>query len=690
MAFKRGWNRIAVRFPTEVTLRGFELRKDGATPATSTAKDTLVPPQFLSYSRKLLPDRQYSLRVYQLDGLGNVSDSTDRVFLTRPQGALSDLSIVQQETTGDLLLQSNATRIQGGEDFTVQLAPGLPEVAAKRVVRPDTLFELKILRSNLPAAFLANDSLRKAIALNGITLRTTTSVTETYPVKWWGVTIGHESRTFDVTQSQLVSWPGATPWQNNLDYRSPAWFKADSIGGTHDSVAYRIRGLNNDSSAGVRFPGILHAKWTPGSSCAASTSLDIPYGNVFSPNASQIFAFQPRLGGAIASTEGAWIGNTEEKQRHQWLDQVQGGGFFPPAGYQATGSEGPWVDFVVRPTVLGANQWNLWILPGSSNTETNKTYRWGIEKMTSLVAPTTGIVMQAATALYSASSPDGWLMAPQAVTMDTGLYRLRIQMIQDGFTVRGVVLQPVGHAAPVLAATSLPTTGAWGYDSLKLEAGALASGTSHKFEFLAVDRKGNLTDLQTVTMKTPVSAVKVSGLQIQITGSDSSGWIKGDRLIAHVQVAPGGIAPSTIVASLRVLGSTATPAALVVTSDPQGGWNVTSPVLAAWPTSMAELTSGIGYQLEVRGVEQGTTGPSTVTLFGIRSVSHPGALTGLVSEVTLNGLTFKVLEAWPEDNLYYANLELPRLNKATGDTLETRVVLRGAVVTLAGSPQAIT
>jgi len=689
VAVKKGWNRVAVRIPSEVVLRGFELRNDGSTPATTTTKDTLVPPQFLRYSSKLLPDRQYSLQVHQYDEMGNVSDSTERIFLTRPQGALSDLSIIQQEATGDLLLQSNATRIQGGEDFTVQLAPGLPKAVAKRVIRADSLFELKILRKDLPASFLAYESLRKARTLDSIVLSSTTSVTETYPVIWRGLTVGFESQTIDVAENQVVSWPGATPWLNSLDYRAPAWFNADSVGGTHDSVAYLIHGLNNDSAAGVRMPGVLHAKWTPGSSCAASSSLDIPYGNVFSPNANQVFAFQPRLGGAIASAEGAWIGNVEEKQRHQWLDQAQGGGFFPPANYQATGSEGPWVDFVVRPTILGTRQWNMWILPGSSNTESNKTYRWGVEKMASLAAPTTGIVMQTATALYTASAPEGWLMAPQSVTMDTGLYRLRLQMVQDGFTVRGVVLQPVGLPAPVLAAADLPTTGAWGYDSLRLEAGALAAGTSHTFEFQAQDRKGNLGSLQTVTMTTPVSSVRISGLQIQIAGADSSGWIKGDRLLAHVLAVPGGVTPSTIVATLHVLGSAAAPVALVVTSDPQGGWDVTSPVLGAWPASMADLTAGRGYQLEVRGVEQGTKGPSTVSLFGVRDIAHAQALTGLVPEATLDGLTFKVLEAWPEDGLIYANLELPRLTKTSSDSLETRIVLRGAVVTLAGTPQAI-
>gem|GEM_PF-5396049 len=680
---RAGWNSIAIRFENGLAIRAIQLQSAAQTskPAVTTAADTIAYPMWISFARQLLVDRQYRLELEQSDDLGNASQVVKRTIFTRPQGALSDLSIIQIDSTGELHLQSNSTRITGAETFSVRLAPTVSMARVSVIARNDSLFELRIPKNRIPSAFLSDSSLVKASQLTGIVLRGSSTIHECHPVWHTWATGEQECEDRKETDSIVVPWPGALPWRNQLDYRAPAWYEIDSVGGRHDSVAIAVRGLNSQADSGTRLPGSLRVTWTPGSSCAPSTSVSLPYGNVFTPDVDGRFLFRPSLGAAILSKEGSWLGDVDDKQRHQWLDQPVGGGFFPPAGIQAFSDEGPWIDFVLRNPRPGTPQWDLWILPGRQNTESNKLFRWGVEKMATLAAKPGTMPMSASSALYEATTPGAWVKVAPVVTMtDTGLYRLRLQMIQDGFVARGIILQPAGSAAPTKSESELPTAGAWGYDSLLLQAGALASGTTHTFTFQATDRKGNTSAARTLTVTTPVSTVRVSSLRIQLDNSDSSGWVNGNALGAHLVANSDGIAPTSVHAELYIINATGSTKLASLTPVADGsGWSV-SDALSAWPATTADLAAGFGYRLDVWADAQSTTGPHTVAFFGVRGAAHPGALTDLKKDVTLGGVTFRVLEAWPENGAIYANLELPVFTQKHGDTLESRIVLKSALV----------
>jgi hypothetical protein len=685
IGLRKGWNQVSLATDSGVKLWAVSLRWDGSD-ETRALKSIKTIPDFENHvlTDSLSPDRTYRLQIVERDANGFSTLVVDSQFVVQPDGAFSDVSVEEQEN-GDLLVRSRVTALTTRPNLKVRLVPGTNPIAAQIDSTTDSSVTLRVLRSNLPSALLGSKGTGASPVLGPITLLWDS--TFTVEIAYWVTHCQchhHRQETRDATDSISIRWPAVRPWRSNHDYRSVPTPVETDLAILSDSIALRFGGMNLTDSAGTRgqVHGKLHIEWTPGSNCNPKSSTDLDFGNILQAGPDGRILFAPTFEGSWNSQVGAW-GDTIRSRtaRRQWLDLPQGGGFYPYTRWTSPlgDSAQPWIDYLIQSPFPRDTVYSLWVAPGSENTDSSQAFYWGMNSASNL--------LNQGAALASAS--DSWVAQQGPVVLHPGLNTLRIAMSQDGFALKGIALQDPNAPSPDPSLiANLPRFGLVGYDSVVLKAGGLAANTSHTFKISAKDRFGNQLDTFTIVRTTPQPALQVGGLRISASPWDSTGWIAPSTLQVNFSldsILTGGVSPESVHALLlkfsRSKSQPDTIGTYQATSN-STGWGLSVSNLASWPTNTSEFGDGSNYELVAWGESSGARGPRSSLNFGVRAGYVPGQITGTISDLRENGVTFHPLHAWMDGALTLGDLQLAAFDRSEGDSILHRLVLRGAQLTL--------
>jgi len=683
----KGWNTLPILADSGIRIRAISLRKDKKDESVSFSTLHAVPDTIFAVLKdSLKPDRTYRLKLQQVDAYGNRSPVSDTTFLVEPSGYFSDMS-VEQQANGDLVLYSRGTSVANHPGMRVRLTAGAATSPISFDPTTDSGVAIRVLRDSLPAQLFGSTGTESSPVLGPITLVWDSGFQVTHRYWSWRCWCHCSStKTLSKRDSVVLQWPGLSPWKSVHDYRAVPRPTVTVVDTGSDSIALRLSGLNPTDSAGTRgqYRGSLHVEWTPGSNCNASSARDLDFGNVFEPDALGRIAFRPSYAAAWDSKVGAWADTIESRAaRRQWLDRPDGGGFYPYTRWSTErgDSSQPWIDFKVKSPSTSDIVYSLWVLPGTGNTDSSRSFYWSMNG-------TESSLLNEGVAEYLSSG--AWVRQSAPVILHSGLNTLRIAMHQDGFSLKGILLQPASALAPDTSfhGDSLSRFGFSGYDSILVQAGGLASGVSHTFKIAAQDRVGNRSDTLTVLETTPTTKTQIAALRLLPSPWDNTGWVNSALSVGIAKDSSllTGTLPQTVRGLLlkvdRFKTAPDTQEILTASSLSDTTWNMPIAGLPSWPSNQAEFSAGSHYQLVVWGEVNGEKGPSVTLGFGVRTGSAPGQLSGNLSDYSSQGVLFHPLVTWADGANIFSNLELKNFARKEGDSVHYHLVLHGAQVSL--------
>ncbi|HQF56378.1 MAG TPA: hypothetical protein PK208_14770, partial [Fibrobacteria bacterium] len=696
---RKGWNALAIRASQGAVINGVLLQKIGTKKPillSSTLALSHAPiPSYVSAS--LDRDRIYKSTLKVRDAYGLVSQTVS-TFPVQPDGLFGDIVLEQEPITGDLLIKAGQTRFvptPGG--FQIRLAPGTPAIVPE--LDSSDRLTIRIPRAKIGPDVVAGSGVSKAGPLDSIRILTTKPVTYHWTTRdcWhggvlggWGCDTRHHQETRIEPDSIRLNWTGFVPWKSAHDLRPlPKPVVSVAYAGL-DSIRLKIAGLD-DSSGQTRqtMAGTVRVEWTPGSHCASATTVEVPFRQVFVVDESGSVLLRPSLSSASASRNGGWADTTPgaPRLRHQWLDNTNGGGFFPMMLEPIPQPQDrPWIAFAIRNPQANPFVAKLWTLPGDYVGLRRQRFEYRLAPL--------GTTDPSVPAWKSGQGySDVWHGQTDDLILQPGLQELQIRMVDPGVTFRAIGLREASLGSPSVDFNSIPRTGSEGMDEVFVSAPALASGTLHGFRIVATDRVGN-TSTDSVTVATLASNTKLPTVGIALSPWDGSGWVTGD--VATVSLIPDGRftlpEDAQIKAWLRhrdgATGAlTSDSSEVAVVRDANGDWTATLSGLGARGQTLDDFENGERTVL-VAWVQTATDrGNRTGLDFAVLSDTRPGLVTGTFLDGPVgSGLTFRVKEAWqkqPGSTTYYADLELPAFKVQEDDTAVNHLVLRGAKVAFA-------
>jgi len=695
---KQGWNSLAIRALQGASIQGVLLQtNDSPSPkkvklADLPFSDAAIPAQVTA---DLEPDQIYKSVLKVRDAFGQITEK-ESIFPVQPDGLFGDVTLEQEQATGDLLLRAGQTRFiptPGG--FQVRLAPGTPAIVPD-LDSADHL-TIRIPRSRIPTEFTGAAGLSKSGPLDSIRILTTKPVTYHWTTRscWHGGILGSwscktnsHSETRSEADSTRLSWTGFVPWKSAHDLRAlPKPVLSVDYAGL-DSIRLKVTGLDDSSGQSRQtMSGKLKVEWTPGSHCASSTAVEIPFGQIFEASATGSVLFRPRLSSASKSVVGGWADTAPAvpRLRHQWLDNVEGGGFFPMMVLPTplAPEKRPWISFTIRNPSQTPSTTKLWTVPGEYVGDSRQNFEFRLVPV-GTTDPSTPLWHQG-----SGYSP-GWHRQNDELVMQSGDQELQIRMIDPGVTFQALGLRSSALTTdPTEVVSTLPFTGTAGMNEVFVSAPSLASGTLHGFRVSAVDRVGNVST-DSVTISTIAATAKLPTVGIAMSPWNGSGWITGD--VASATFVPDGRfvlpADAQIKAWLRhrngTTGALTTDSTEVtVVHGTDGSWTASLSGLTARGQTLQDFENGERTVLVAWVQSASGRGNRSAIDFAVLSETRPGIVAGPFLDGPANtGLSFEVKEAWQKSgsSTYYADLELSSFKVQEDDTAVNHLILRGAKV----------
>lgn len=707
---KKGWNSIGLSVDGLAEIRALSFRSVATNHSAPTADPSTLPlgSQMRTYALTLglEKDKIYSARFDHVNEFG-ADVATEDWFRVSPDGAFSDAVLSQEEKTGDLLLRTTETTIDAvGQKNTTLLLP----YSATPVVPTSISFNdaankaglnVRIARKDIPADFLAN-----ATALHGNNLEPIKFITKgSHVVTWserhcryWGLSCHTDwySRTEADTKETKTYWTGALGWISGHDLRPLPTLTVSVERSTLDSLYMKVEGLEN---AGLAYRGTaastVKASWTPGSSCASSTSIAVPARNIFASDESGYVAFRPTLEAAYTSSLGdATPSSTMAPSfRHQWLNfgSGGGGGFYPAAITDAvidplTAAR---VAYLVRGKVKKASRVNLWVAPDEKNGVSRADFFFRLRP----ISGKEGDYSWTSGSAYATSG--SWTRQPLLVKpddglmLDTGVQILEIRMSHPGARINGIALVPEAVTSLTTLVPGLPVVGEESLQAVHFVAPNLTPGTLHQFTISAVDRWGNEASAVNFSASTLHPSIALPSVRLAIDPWDASGWLKIGSHALTVKLSSAMPAGVTGAIKARFYqknddGIAQSPQAITMVANSEtGAWEGQIPDLTGFAAIPGQLDKAPRMAVEAWVESDNSRGPSSAVAFQVRSDDRPGNSSAVIGDGPADAsLKFHVLQSWSEGSETFANLSVPAMQVQEDDTGINELVLRRAKITV--------
>lgn len=706
---KKGWNSIGLSVDGFAEIRALSFRSVATNHSAPTADPSTLPlgSQLRTYglSLGLEKDKIYSARFDYVNEFG-ADVATEDWFRVSPDGAFSDAVLSQEENTGDLLLRTTETTIDavGQKNTTLLLpysaTPVVPTSISFNDLANNAGLNVRIARKDIPADFLAN-----ATALHGSNLEPIKFITKgSHVVTWserhcryWGISCHTDwySRTEADTKETKTYWTGAIGWTSGHDLRPLPSLTVSVERSTLDSLYLKVEGLE---SAGSAYRGTaastVKASWTPGSSCASSTSIAVPARNIFASDENGYVAFRPTLEAAYASTlGGATPSSTKAPSfRHQWLNYGIGGGFYPAAITDAvidpvTAAR---VAYLVRGKVNKATRVNLWVAPDENAGVSRADFFFRLR-------PISGKEEDYSWVSGTAYSTNGsWTRQPIVVTpndgliLDTGVQILEIRMSHPGARINGIALVPEAVTSMTANVPGLPVVGEESPQAVHFVAPNLTPGTLHQFIISAADRWGNEAAAVNFSASTLHPSVALPSVRLAIDPWDASGWLKvGNHTLTATlaKAMPAGVTGEIKARFYKKddagLATNPQQTITMVANSTTGAWEGQIPDLTGFAAIPGQLDKASRMAVEVWVESDNSRGPSSVVAFQVRSDDRPSNSSAVILDGPVAAsLKFHVLQSWSEGSETFANLSVPAMQVQEDDTGINELVLRRAKITV--------
>lgn len=711
-----GWRSVSLRLPEGVNVEALALvAKGGAAPKSSLPRSS--DPIGLVISKSLQFDRIYDETDTLSDRLGN-SVTTPETFDAVPQGMFSDLTVVQDSGTGDLVLRTTTTTFDASKGrFTLDFAGSSIEPLVQNSGKG---LLIRIKSGQIPTVL--RDSLASrpgawTFRLYNSIDYTTTSSWRT--CNWLGYNCHTQYQTVPHTATSKVRlrWTGNWELVPTSDVRPLPPLTVDVVHRGLDSLALRVTGLDKRESSRLTAPGVLHATWSPGSQCASSTTRIQSYRDIFRTDLTGRIAFNPRSVAMSRMVPGkelktnvqpgvadGYPGAGDATVVQQWLDRPEGGGFYPDVKLQSTTlSDNPWVGFLIRNPTTATSVVRLAFVPGPKSGQDHQKFQYRLQPHGSVAERPwlDGAGYRAAN-----GSNSDWMFATLAsnpspdLLLEPGLNELQVRMVDPAVQFSAFALVPVDGGTPAslptLSSVASPTQGQEGMFEEFLEAGSLSPSTLHEFTIQAEDRWGNLSPEVVLTASTLAPATKLPAVRVQVPEIDPQGWVNTNIATATYAAFGEGVMPDDVVLVSRLVRRRGTDRVLLpgtertVTSvrGTDGGWSSTLD-LSGYAVDNLAFAAGDRIVVEAWLASGNSTGRHSVVEFGVRSQNTSLTITGLEA-TQIGGIRFEPRVVWQdgtdlEGTIELADLLLPGFSLQEGDTARDHLVLRGARITRTGN-----
>lgn len=706
-----GWHLVTIRLPEGETLSGVALVPTGG--SIPTGKLPLASDAFdLSVGAQLVLDRDYEETDSLVDGVGNSSVLLD-AFHVAPEGLFADLTVELDSAKNELVLRTSSSKfdpsvgtfllkVSNVDGASISGTEIVPSVRAN-----GSGMEMRFARDLLPAA-VRDSVIARPSKWTFVLYNTTSYTTVSYKASCiLGLCPPKKvEQVHDKTARLYMHSSGHYAWKAPFDTRALPPLSVNLVHAGVDSIALEVTGYDKTSNLRGSAPGILHAKWSPGSQCASTTSRDIPVRHVFVAGESDgAVAFSPRSFNATRIEAGLPVAldkqpidlSTPALGVQQWHDLADGGGFYPDAKIQSTAQAAsrPWVSFSIRNPSAYARAVRLAFVPGSYSGIERQKFEYRLQPAE--------VSQERSWNLGTGYRPVGasgasWMFASSAsVILEPGRNELQVRMFDPGTHFVGFALAPVpdeGVATlPTSDATTLPVIGDEGVFVVNIGAGSLSPSTGHTFTFQAEDRWGNTSPVATYNATTSSPAEKLPTVRISVPEIDAQGWIIGSSLSAQYKSFGAGVLPEGVLLKARLRLRDGTTGEFIgqavdVTTTPgteSGTWSSSAVSVPEYPLLDADYAEGDRVVLEAWLATANSQGPHTTVEFGARLAAGQDSKQNGVVGAKIGGVTFSPRLVWSYgagNSSYMADLSIPQFTIHEGDTAVDRLYLRGARVDL--------